>query len=78
MSRLCAQNAVPLLETSVLCGQVAGWDVLRTFRDLKSDFGSSAKKAFVLRTEAAFAALAAWKACSEVAWAAWKAHSEAA
>ena len=48
------------------------------WRHLKTDFGSSTREAFVLRTEAAFAALAAWEACSEAAWAAWKACSEAA
>ena len=41
-------------------------------------FGSLTKEVFVLRTEAAFAALAAWEVRSEAAWAAWKACSEAA
>ena len=36
------------------------------------------KKPFVLRTKAAFTALAAWEACSEAAWVAWKARSDAA
>ena len=46
--------------------------------DLKQNFGSRSEEAFVLRLEAVFAALAAWKACSEAAWAVWKARSEAA
>ena len=46
--------------------------------DLTVDFGFPTKEAFVLRTEAACAALAAWDARSEAAWATWKACSEAA
>ena len=41
-------------------------------------FGFPTKEAFALKTDAAFAALAAWDARSEAAWAAWKARSEAA
>ena len=39
----------------------------------KLQFRIFTKEAFVLRTEAACAALAAWDARSEVAWAAWRA-----
>ena len=46
--------------------------------DLIIHFGSSTKEAFVLRTEAAFAVLAAWDARLEAALAAWKARSEGA
>ena len=35
------------------------------------------KEAFVLRTDAAFAAMAAWGTRSEAAWAAWEARSGA-
>ena len=75
MSRLGAQNWVPLSETSVLCVHDAGWGGRS---DPINNFGSSTKEAFVLRTQPAFAALAACKARSEAALAAWKARSEAA
>ena len=75
MSRLCAQNTVPLPETSVLWALGAGCGCRP---DLIRDFGSPTKEAFVSRTDAAFAALAAWDACSSAASAAWKARSEAA
>ena len=41
----------------------------RRFWFLKRSFGFSTKEAFVLRTEVAFAALAAWETRSEAAWA---------
>ena len=40
-----------------------------SFWFLIADFGFPTKEAFVLRTDAAFAALAAWEARSEAAWA---------
>ena len=53
---------------------------LEPLPDLKADFGSLTQDAFLLKTEAAFAALVAREACSEAAraaWAAWQACSEA-
>ena len=67
-----------LPETVVLCKQGADWDVWRTSGGPKKDFGVCTEEAFVLSTEAAFAALVVWEACSEAAWAAWKSCSEAA
>ena len=75
VTRLCGQNARPRPETSILCGLGAGWGCVP---DLIVDFGFSLKKAYVLRTEVACVALAAWETRSELAWVAWKASSEAA
>ena len=47
--------------------------VLGVFADLKRHFGSPTKEAFVLRTDAAFAAMGAWDARSAAAWMAWSA-----
>ena len=47
--------------------------VLGMFRAPFLRFRWPTKEAFVLRTDAAFAAMGAWDLCSEVAWAAWTA-----
>ena len=67
------------MQKQVFCAYTAtARDVSEPILDLINDFGVLIREAFVLRTEAAFAALAAWEAHSEAAWGAWKARSEQA
>ena len=68
MIRLCAQNAVALPKTSVLCYRTQAGVSCGPIPDLVIHFGSTTKEAFGLKTEASFAALAAWEARSEAAW----------
>ena len=51
---------------------------LGSLADIIVNFGSPIKKAFVLKTDAAFGFLAACEARTGAAWAAWKTCSEAA